>query len=513
MTEAVTYVSSAPSIDRVLAAVGSAGFSAGEFHLVTRTVLDTFDGRLHHAGIRLELHEGPRRTLVAQGGGPAPARAEVDRLPKVAGDLPAGPLRSRLGPILDVRALLPKLTLTVRTASAVRRNETGKAVASVDLHDQIAVAGHERFPIAWAVEVRPFEGYPKATRATRDLLGNLGLTLRTGDLVALAIAEAQIDLSGFDDSPTVPLDASEPAVDGFARALAKLANTVAANRQGTVDDVDPEFLHDLRVAVRRARSVLSHGKGVLPPDARDHLGADFRKVQALTGPVRDLDVYLMEWGTYIEPLQDHAGELVPVLEHIRRERSSEFANMAERLRSTEFDVLMAQWRSWLERLDTRADVPDAGLRPLGSVVGKRLSKAQDRLVTRGRSIGPASPGEELHELRKDAKRLRYLLECFGDVFPTKPRKQFVQALKALQDNLGQHQDAEVHSVFLATMAVRRDGMEPLDPVSLVAVGRLIELFEHRRQAARAEFAERFATYDSKETAGRLRSMVDAVSGG
>ncbi len=83
---------------------------------------------------------------------------------------------------------------------------------------------------------------------------------------------------------------------------------------------------------------------------------------------------------------------------------------------------------------------------------RRIEKAEQRLIDHGRAITPDTPAEDVHEVRKDAKRLRYLLECFGSLLPTTERKAFVKRLKALQDNLGEHQDAEVHADMLRTMA-------------------------------------------------------------
>ena len=54
-----------------------------------------------------------------------------------------------------------------------------------------------------------------------------------------------------------------PAVDGYRAVLANLAITIRANWQGTIDQSDTEFLHDLRIAVRRTRTVLGEAKGVL----------------------------------------------------------------------------------------------------------------------------------------------------------------------------------------------------------------------------------------------------------
>ena len=103
---------------------------------------------------------------------------------------------------------------------------------------------------------------------------------------------------------------------------------------------------------------------------------------------------------------------------------------------------------------------DRAARPLGRLVGKRIARAHGVLIDNGRLIGPDTPAEHFHDLRKDAKKLRYLLECFGGMLPDKPRKQYVKRLKALQDNLGEHQDAEVHVALLRDIAGELDARVP-----------------------------------------------------
>ena len=53
----------------------------------------------------------------------------------------------------------------------------------------------------------------------------------------------------------------------------------------------------------------------------------------------------------------------------------------------------------------------------GRWFAKRIARAQANLVDHGRLIGPDTPAEQVHDLRKDAKKLRYLLECFGSLLP------------------------------------------------------------------------------------------------
>ena len=121
----------------------------------------------------------------------------------------------------------------------------------------------------------------------------------------------------------------------------------------------------------------------------------------------------------------------------------------------------------------------------------------------GRAIGPESPAEDLHELRKKGKELRYLLELFGTLYPDDATKPLVKALKALQDTLGRHQDREVQAAQLRAL---RDDLAVVEggPAALMAVGLLVERLGADEAAARAEFGERFAAFAGKDTRGRVK---------
>lgn len=515
MTDAVrTFVLHGLPMEQLVAALTGAGFELGRFRPLQRTLLDTFDGRLHAAGVRAEVRAGAAHELVVTGPGPGSARVQVDNVPSTAGDLPRGPLRDRLAPLLDVRALLPKVAVRSTEAVAVRRGAEAKAVVAVAVHDHLTLGSGETLALPWAVELHPFEGYPDAARHAADLFDRLGMTAQNGSVLELAADLAGIDLRGFGGSPSVPLDRSEPALDAFRRVLANLAGTIDANWQGTVDDVDAEFLHDFRVAVRRTRSVLGHGKKVLPRAGLDHFRAEFRWLGEVTGPARDMDVYVIEWPGYVAPL-DHrsAAALTPVLDLINERREAAHVRVARDLQSPRYQGLMKGWRAWLDAPADEMASEKRATKPLGRIASARLGEAQDRLVARGRSITPASRPEELHELRKDAKRLRYLLECFAGVLPAATRKSFVQRLKSLQDNLGEHQDAEVHTAELAGLSEELHGAPGVTAETLVAMGRLTELFEQRRQAARQEFAARFGSYDTKETSRLFDDMRKGLRSG
>ena len=110
----------------------------------------------------------------------------------------------------------------------------------------------------------------------------------------------------------------------------------------------------------------------------------------------------------------------------------------------------------------------------------RIHKAHQRLVRDGRTIDDSSPAVALHDLRKDAKRLRYLLECFGSLFPAADIATAVKPLKALQDTLGTFQDTEVQAHALEAMAEQLvDRGAPA--ATLLAMGAVIENVQRPRR--------------------------------
>ena len=302
-----------------------------------------------------------------------------------------------------------------------------------------------------------------------------------------------------------------PAIVGFRAVLAELADTIVANWQGTVEQLDPEFLHDLRVAVRRTRTVLAEGKKVLPPAIVEQAEERFGWLGAVTGPARDLDVQLINWATDTNAL---AGDVVAALEpvHVLLERRSESAHddADARPRIGRGHRADDHRGNVVARARARRSSGIDGDRPLGKVVTKRIARAHANLIKRGRLIRPDTPPEQVHDLRKDAKRLRYLLECFAGLLDDAPRKAFVRRLKAFQDNLGEHHDAAVHVAALRAISHELH-LGGASSETMLAIGQLIAQLDQRRIATRLEFAKHFAAYDTKATQRDLDAALAGAS--
>ncbi len=487
------------------------GFLFGDPQTVTTTLVDTFDGRLRRAGLRLELRKSEQLELVLSGDDIVPARLTVERAPSVLADLPRGPFRSRIAELIDVRALAPRLRVRMNCSTGVWRDSTDKAVSIAELNEGARVLGRPDGERATTIEIHEVPGYAKQAVRVREVLAGVGLVEQDHDTLERCAVESGVDLAGFKGSATVPLDPQMAAIDGFRAVFANLAVAISANWQGAIDQIDPKFLHDLRIALRRTRTVLRAATSVVPTDVSTAAAEGFAWLAGATGPSRDLDVYLLEWEHYTGPLGPEAvSALAPVRDLLEQRCRDAHLELEQTLQSDRAVELITEWRAWLTEPLDRADLPRRAERPLGKVVAKRIDRAHSALVEAGRMIDPDTPAEQVHELRKDAKKLRYLIECFGSLLPDKPRKRYVKHLKALQENLGEHQDAEVHIALLRSLTPELE-TAGAGADTMVAIGQLTERLNQTRIASRAEFAERFADYDSHRTQQALDAALDAIS--
>jgi CHAD domain-containing protein len=468
---------------------------------LTCTVLDTADRRLRAAGFDLELDSvgGDNRLVLRNHGGGAPVTAHPPRLRArryLLGDVPAGPLRDHLAPIVEMRALLPLARVRIDAQPVRVLGREDKTVARLTVTNRAALdVAREPVPLTPRVEVTGVLGYAKAfARLLTVLSHEAGLAEAPGSPADEAIAAAGGDPEGIRTSVRVDLRPAQRTDRAAVAVLTDLAGMVEANLPGALGDVDSEFLHDLRVAVRRSRSVLRELKGAFPADALATQREALRWIQAVTGPTRDLDVQLLDWDHLVVgvPIERQAS-LGPVRALLVRQRADAFRALVRQLRGAAFRRAWDGYREFLAGdLGPARDRPDAK-RPLAAVAGGRIRQVYRRMVTMGQAIDDTSPAERLHELRKRGKELRYLLELFGELWPPRVVKPMVRSLKGLQDVLGVHQDREVQAERLRALADELAGAAD-GPAALLTLGVLIDGLEAEQRKARGAFAERFAAF-------------------
>lgn len=311
-------------------------------------------------------------------------------------------------------------------------------------------------------------------------------------------------LSARVDVALAPDQRADAAAASVCRAL---AGVIDANIAGAIADADLEYLHQLRIAVRRTRTVARQLAGVFEPVVLPGFRAELKWLQQATGPARDLDVYVDELGSLARLLpKESRDDLEPLRPALERRRLEARASMAGALRSRRTVDLLSDWEQLLESLVSAPleDRSDAAL-TIGELAGRRVRHAYERVVHLGRGLHSSSPAEKYHELRKRAKELRYLLELFGAVLPAEVADELIDPLKSLQDLLGSHQDREVQIQMLHALA-DEVGRLPGGGAACLAMGTLCERLAADKSDLRSEFAKRFHELAS----GSRRRLVGAA---
>lgn len=217
---------------------------------------------------------------------------------------------------------------------------------------------------------------------------------------------------------------------------------------------DEEAVHDLRVALRRSRSVLGTTKELFEEDWVSKLRDELRWLAGELAPGRDLDVLRAYLAT-------EAPELTKLFDAARQRAHT---RAVEALESGRYVDLVAA----LKR--TEPTEADASLPKLAKGEFKRLAKSVE-------ALGNEPSDENLHKARIHAKKTRYAAELAEPVVGKRAAK-LVKSAKRLQDALGEHQDAVV-----AEEMIREIGTNGGETAFLA--GEIVERQKERRQQALA----------------------------
>jgi len=482
--------------------------------LLQRTCYDTFDWRVYGSKAVLEAeingrqHELLWRSLDNSG---QRLHVALGSAPRFARDIPAGQLHDKLVPVLEMRELMPLVNISSRVHTLRVMDKIEKTVARI-LVEENGIRRRKGGRVVMQdnrVIVLPVKGYPKAYRRVVKALENLNLTPATEDLILKALAVTGRQPGSYSSKLELQLDPAMRADQATRTILLRLLDIMEENEAGTRRGTDTEFLHDFRVAVRRTRSALTQIKGVLSTPVLNRYKREFAWLGQITTPSRDLDVYLLQFDDYKHSLPDSAQpDIEPLRAFLLRHQAIEHKALLKGMNSARYRRLIQNWRKFLTQPVSERSTLANAQRPVTEVASNRIWRVYRRILKEGRAITPDSPAEDMHELRKTGKKLRYLMEFFQSLYPDSEIKALIKVLKQLQDNLGDFQDYEVQVMTLRQFSQQMVTEDAAPPETLLAMGMLIEGLERRQQAAHAEFASRFAEFDQKENCEHFRQLFN-----
>lgn len=476
---------------------------------------DSFDWRLYDHGFAL-LQRGSEVMLRYLNSDAVVLHAAVAGRPKFFWDFPAGDLRDQLAALLDVRVLLPLAQLTLERFPYRVCDSNGKSLFRLEW-EALSDGDREDVPLQ-RLRLFVFRGYEAVAQRVCKKLMALGCELVQAEGEALvAVAQSNTDdfalqvmkLHGhqpgaYSSKPKWELRADMTAATAAGTIFLKLADVIEINEQGIRDDLDIECLHDFRVATRKTRAGLSQLKQVFDPETLDHYKVKFRALGHMTNRMRDLDVYLCDADHYREMLPDsQQSALEAFFTHLRDTRTTALSQLKRDLDAFGLKAFLAEWRaSWLRE---ESAMGIHARKRVGNLAAKLILKRYHRILVDGRLISLKTPDQELHDLRIQCKKLRYMLEFFASLMSDKALRYLVKQLKGLQDVLGKFNDYYVQQETLKAYAARL-GKTKAERETVFAVGVLVGKLHEKQREVRTHFKEAFDHFASE----LVQSQFDTV---
>ena len=200
-----------------------------------------------------------------------------------------------------------------------------------------------------------------------------------------------------------------------------------------LQDHDEEILHNLRVNLRKVRSLLKIFNGVFDEKVTLFFGENFKILANSTNKKRDLDIFL---GFLSE--QKHANELIYF---VQKALNLEYENVKSYLGDEENYAFLKEWEIFLNEGEFyRSKLFDVSLSRLGSFkLRTLLVLAQKRL----KSLDQDYPNESFHKIRIELKKVRYTYEFLSEIFYFDGLKKYEERLKDMQEIFGALQDYDV----------------------------------------------------------------------
>jgi inorganic triphosphatase YgiF len=467
---------------------------------IVTVYFDTQDHALRRAGLSLRLrHAGSRRIQTVKSE-PGEGLA-VDRLEDEVPVNGVGPDLARIAnPALRDKVLTAasKATLAAQFETVILRTTRHVRTTKGDVVDLVVDLGEVRAetedcPIA-ELELELKSGSPAALFALARTLNDT-VPLR---VVRLTKADRGYGLLGDEigapqKSSRIVLPSDATAGDAFGAILRNGLAHLLANEPAVVERRDVEGLHQLRVALRRLRAVLSTYDSLLDESCVAGFEHEIQWISAVCGTARDYDVFLASIvPAASDALAKLAGGEEALLRAANEARADAWAKVVEAVASARLTTLLID----LAGLAAREKLP------LASAVKRRDLDESARAFAataldhhRKKVAKLAAPltqlsDEDRHRLRKRLKRLRYTAEFFSSLFPETESKPYLKRLGALQDCFGALNDFATAGRLVDSLTAFGTGKKA---ALLAEAGAL--LLAHHRKAAEAligEAAERWA---------------------
>jgi CHAD domain-containing protein len=273
----------------------------------------------------------------------------------------------------------------------------------------------------------------------------------------------------------------------FAQQICRMLSHEAGSRSGA----DIESVHQMRVAIRRIRSLFNLIGAYYRPKTTAKYERGLRQTARALGAIRDLDVLILDLQAYQRKLPaDDQAVLAQVVSKLAERRSADRVRLIQLLDSERYARFIRSFQRFAKRPAKgarrlkRSEAPHQVRHVLPLLLHERLArvKAYDTVL-------PSSDDAVLHALRVEYKQLRYALEFFQPILG-RSAGQFLKRVKEMQDILGRINDISVFPEYLR-------GIDQLSPAQSAILEAYVLARNKELLALREQFYEAWTQFNNR----------------
>ena len=424
--------------------------------------------------------------------------ADISNPPVFLKDLPNGELKKLLKPIIKMRALFKLVEVYSRSRFHRILNPNDKTVARL-LYEEIRSTHDKESPVLAAyLWLHPVKGYSKYSRNLSKRINKAGLSADIKDDIYFKLLASVNKFPGsYSSRLNIKLDPDMRSDEAAKIILRSLLQVMKTNEAYIENDLDTEFLHDYRVAVRRTRSALGQIKNVFPKETTLRFKRDFSFVGKLSNQLRDLDVYLLKKDSYKALLPSVLrDDIDPLFDYLSNKRSKALKQVVRSFESNKYSQIFQEWEKFLNELQKDAPTSSNADLSILTLAQKRIYKQYRSIVDSINQILENIDDKKLHALRIECKKLRYLMEFFFSLFSRKKMNTLLEQLKKLQNKLGNLNDLFIQQEYLLNISEELPATHKKNKRVLVSIGSLIGALDGKMRVVKKSLFKTFTDFAS-----------------
>lgn len=471
------------------------------------TYYDTFDWRLFNKALvlfkcenRLFLRKLFKKKTIHE--------AAIDFSPVFLKDVPDCELKKRLTPVIEMRALikLVKVNSSLKVHHILNRNQ--KEVICLIYEEMRSPQEGGEDLLAACLWLPKIKNSQKDLQQLAERFKKLGITKgKKEDPYFKALKSVKKNPGDYTSKLKIQLHPGMRSDEAAKTIFRYLSQTIKVNEINIKKDLDTEFIHDFRVAVRRTRTALGQIKSVFPRETTQKFKKDLAFVGKLTNQLRDLDVCLLNEEKYKASIPDALrGDIAPLFEHLTQIRFNVFKEVITQLESTKYLHIMKDWETFINESHTDSSSASSAKIPIVDLARKRIFTQYQGIIKTGSQILEDPAEEKLHALRIKCKKLRYMMEFTSSLFSKKKIRKLIKQVKKLQQNLGHFNDMHVQMDHLKYIARQLPADDQKSRNTLIATRSLIGTLDGEKQAAKNMFSKTFKAFAASSNRSAFQEL-------